>query len=367
MISNTTRMSLFLFLVGWVRDFPLDLSRRIGGCENWNRHVQYKAKSLGYIEINRLECSRHILRSARLTQAGLDYLCEHAPDLATYLLSVSNVLSVSNRQRDIVRKRALAIGQIMAFSAGAAFLPDQKPSLLLHTNDSTCSPSVLNRAYFYSTEELRRAIAEFEPSISSKTSRILGVIVQGHHCFCLYYTGYGRMYWQAKEEHNIIDAIDTLLHARGFKCTNYSQVIISEYMRVAESIAKQNINGVSRYFTVSDSFDHTYFLTNDANGDALLRLLVNPELDRQAMTNYLRNYIPPKAPTRSYDALTEDGLSPVILGYHFDLLKLLTLDEAPVGFRYRPILLCYDYQVYTIQRIVGHQIDVRPITEGFDE
>ena len=366
MFDEMTRMVLFLFWVGFLGEFPLKLTRRIGGCSNWNRHTQYNAKKLGYIEIVRHKLHGHVLRSARLTQAGLDYVCSCNPEAGAYLLAKGCPLNCSNRVRDVARAHALSIGQMMAALSGSIVLPDQKPSLLLHKKGPAVKidPSV---AYYYTTSELRLGIEEFDPSVTSKTSRILGVIVRGSHCYCLYHTGHSRMYWVSQNEHNIIDSIETLLLSRGFKCTEFSQVLISDKMCVAESIARQNINCVSKYFTVSDSFAHTYFITNDHDGDALLTLIVNPEADLAAKRRYLTNYSAPSVSTRSYDAVTSDGLNPVILGYHFDLLHLLTLDEAPDGFRYRPILLCYEYQVNTIQRIVGHQIDVRSIEEDLDE
>ena len=54
----------------------------------------------------------------------------------------------------------------------------------------------------------------------------------------------------------------------------------------------------------------------------------------------------------------------MILGYQFDLLALLNIDATPHGFVYSPILLCFDYQVETVQAIVGPKIEVRSFFKG---
>ena len=73
---------------------------------------------------------------------------------------------------------------------------------------------------------------------------------------------------------------------------------------------------------------------------------------------------PPAIATREYDAVTKDGRQPVILNYQCDLLALLNISYAPYGFEQSPILLCYDYQVPSIQTIVGPMIEVRSIIGG---
>ena len=39
------------------------------------------------------------------------------------------------------------------------------------------------------------------------------------------------------------------------------------------------------------------------------------------------------------------------------------LDNAPKGFSQSPILLCYDYQVPAMQKIIGPKVEVRAINE----
>ena len=159
-------------------------------------------------------------------------------------------------------------------------------------------------------------------------------------------------------------SIETMLNARGFHCESFSQVVIGSRMKVAEKIAHHRVNTQSRYFTVSDAYQNCFFIVNSVQGDELLATIVDPEKRHEANRNALAGYKPPAVATRDYDAVTQDGQRPVILNYQCDLLALLNINQAPYGFTQSPILLCYDYQVDSVQTIVGPLIEVRAINEG---
>ena len=254
---------------------------------------------------------------------------------------------------------------MMSYNAGAEFLPDRKPSLMSPTSPLRNNvPYNPDRTYFYSTSEIRRSIQEYDPESVVKGSRIAGIIVRGRNCYCLYHTGYSRMYWMRSTEENTIASIETMLNARGFHCESFSQVVIGSRMKVAEKIAHHRVNTQSRYFTVSDAYQNCFFIVNSVQGDELLATIVNPERRHEANRNALAGYKPPSVLTRDYDAVTQDGQRPVILNYQCDLLALLNINQAPYGFTQSPILLCYDYQVDSVQTIVGPLIEVRAINEG---
>ena len=104
---------------------------------------------------------------------------------------------------------------------------------------------------------------------------------------------------------------------------------------------------------VSDAYQNCFFIVNSVQGDELLATIVDPEKRHEANRNALAGYKPPAVATRDYDAVTQDGQRPVILNYQCDLLALLNINQAPYGFTQSPILLFYDYQVDSVQTIVG--------------
>lgn len=366
MLTNGfNRMVELLFYVGYCGEFPVHLVGRIGGHWDWNRHVVYRALDKGYVTLFRGKYRQRILKSLRITDTGLDYLGTRDEKSARRVLAKmeENALGHSGIDK-MSRAHSLAIGFVMSVNAGAVVFPEKKPSLLL--NPHTAHPCIdTDTSYFYSPQEIRSAIAELDWRTTPKTTRLIGIIVHGQRVFCLYNTGYSRMYWMKSEEENMATSINAILAARGFKVTITSQVVIGNHMRVANRIARLGINNHSRYFVVSDDpFNNCYYLTNDTGGDVLLRTIIDPELGHAEDLKFLAGYRIPNYTSAAYDAITPDGTRPVTLGYQCDLLALLNMDKAPKGFEQSPILLCYDYQADVLQSIVGVEVEVRPLIGG---
>ncbi len=357
------RMLELLWFVGYCGEIPTQLANRLGVSREWGRHVMYRAIRDGYLTVWRGKHQQRVIRSLRLTESGLDYVGERAPEALGHILAKSHggIITRNNLTRTL-RRHSIATGLLMAINAGASFLPEDKPSLMPGKIKTAASKTPI----FYSVDELRAGIQAFEPDTVAKTSRILGVIISGTHCFCLYYTGHTRMYWMKNQEENTVAAIDTLLSTRGITCAEFDQVVIGSNLGVAVRIAKYKADSRSKYFTVSDEYNHCYFLENSHHGDELLKLLINPALKRAVDQSALRGFVPPPEWSRTYDAISKDGQRPVVLGYTYDLLKLQDLDGVHRGFTQSPILLCLDYQLDSLQMIVGPKIEVRSIPEGDD-
>ena len=364
--NGFNRMIELLFFVGYCGEFPVHLVNRIGGHWDWNRHVVYHALEKGYVTMYRGKYRQRILKSLRLTDAGLDYLGSRDEQSGRRVLAklAENAQSHTGAEK-ISRAHSLAIGFVMSVNAGAVVFPEQKPSLMLNPHSPHPDPDS-DTSYFFSPQEIRNAIRELNWKTCPKTTRLIGIIVRGANLYCLYNTGYSRMYWMKNEEENTVASIQSLLSVRGFQQEITSQVVIGNNIRVAKKIARLGVDGQSRYFVITDEFNNCYFLTNDVNGDALLRIIVDPAASYAEDRRFLTGYRIPENENARYDALTPDSLRPVTLGYQCDLKSLIKLDDAPHGFRegQTPVLLCYDYQADVLQSIVKPSIEVRPITGG---
>jgi len=358
------RMLELLWFVGYCGEMPSQLALRIGGHPEWNRHVKYRAIQEGYLRVFRGKHRQRVIRSLRLTDKGIDYISERDPAALAYIFGRHHGGVVTrNNMEHTMRRHAMAISLLMSFNAGAEILPGNKPSLL--PSEKKVDPAGLGPVY-YSAQELRDGIQAFEPDTVAKTSRILGIIVSGNQCFCLYHTGHTRMYWMRNQEENTVASIATLLSSRGFECTAFNQVVIGN-LSVAVRIARYKLNGRSRYFTLSEESDHCYYLENSFHGDELLGILINPTRRMAIERQLLSGYQPPPKWTRYCDGMSEDGKRPVILGYHFDLLRLYDLDGSHAGFHESPIILCFDYQREAIQTIAGPLIEVRSVDGGYGD
>lgn len=358
------RMAELLWLVGYCGDFPTQLASRIGGHPEWNRHVMYRAIKQGYLSVWRGKYHQRIVRSLRITESGLDYVgSRNHSALALVLAQIDAKASGSHPSVErVVRAHSLAYGLVMARNAGALILPNDKPALTAAGFEPDCqSNSKLQKAYFYSAAELRRANQELDNKAVPKGSRIIGVIVIGRYLYFMYHTGASRMVWFQGTEDNNAAAVETILKSSGFQCAVKSQIIIGSNMGVAERITRTRKKEKDRYFTVSNSYNDCFFLTNNSDGDELLKIILDDHAQDLVNDAALSGLAPPGYSSRQFDAVTMDRKQPVSLNYKCDLLKLINFDPKPPGFQQSPIVLCLDYQVDTLQRILGPHVDVRAI------
>lgn len=368
-VGKYNRMLELLWYVGFCREFPSQLADRICGHPDWNRHVKYEAIKRGYISVYRVQYRQRVVRSLRLTSLGLEYIAQRDPGALPYVMAQQDSGAGSrNVAERILRYHAQAIALIMARNAGVIFLPDQKPSLLANPLASS-TPYDPEQYYFFSTQELREAIQEHgnraDPNMKTvaKSSRLLGVIVHGRYCYCLYHTGHTRMYWLAGTEENMVAAVEQVLRIRGICCEVFSEVIIGTKIGVAKKLMRVEGRGSSRYFTLSNRYNNIFFVTNDHHGDDLLGIIINPQKQLEINRRALEGMIPPLG-TKFYDALTPDRRRPVVLGYTCDLFSFSNLSAYQSGFDEPTIVLCYDYQLNTIQSIVETPTEVRVMKGG---
>lgn len=307
---------------------------------------------------------RHVIRSLSLTQKGFDYVAQSDPEAVAMIYSRINCSErvYPSKVDKILRLHAIAVGTVMAHAADAEILISQKPSLMspAKRTSNTITPDP-TQCYYYASHELRVAIEEYSPESVSKSSRTIGIVVKGKHCYFLYFTGSTRMYWMKNSEENYAAAVKSLLLARGFGVTTIHQVVIGSTMSVAQRLCHSAKAFGNKYFVVSTFFAQCLFLTNNPDGDSLLKIILNPDMALELNQAILAPYHPPRTPNREYDAIDVQHDKPVILNYQCDLLKLSDIRPIPEGFRGSPIMLCFDYQTQTVQGIVGPAIEVRPV------
>lgn len=210
------RLLELLWFVGYCIEFPTQLAVRIGGGAEWNRRVMYRAIREGYVKLYRRKHKRHVIRSLSLTQKGFDYVAQSDPEAVAMIYSRINCSErvYPSKVDKILRLHAIAVGTVMAHAADAEILISQKPSLMspAKRTSNTITPDP-TQCYYYASHELRVAIEEYSPESVSKSSRTIGIVVKGKHCYFLYFTGSTRMYWMKNSEENYAAAVKSLLLA----------------------------------------------------------------------------------------------------------------------------------------------------------
>ncbi len=361
MTQKVDRMLDLLVLVGYSVAFPVTLAKRLSGHEQYDRCVMYRAIREGYVFLTRREGKRQVIRSLMLTEKGEDYIGARDPDALVMIYGRMGMAPqiFPSREAKVLRLHAIATGLVMARAAGAVIPPLEKPPLLLSSRGCGDPPVDGEKAYYYAPFELQAAFEELDDRVESKTSRLIGIIVRKNRCFCMYFAGNKRIFWQRLSEENHAAGIKVLLQARGFRIDTIAQVVIGNRMSVAEKLCRSPRLKGDKYFVVSDFFESCFFVTNDAAGDRLLPMIIRPlsflDFNRQVLSSYL----PPRTVARISDAEEAHTGRPVILNHSCDLLFLEHLRQQSYGFHEKPIVLCHDYQAGVIQGILGDSAEVR--------
>ena len=363
MTRKVDRLLDLLILVGYSISFPAALAKRLSGHEQYDRVVMYRAIREGYVVLIRREGKRQVIRSLQLTEKGEDYIAARDPSALVMIYSRMDMAPqiFPSREAKILRLHAIATGLVMARAAGALIPPLEKPSLLLPSGDYPQSPVDNEQLYYYSPFELRAAFEELEDMVQSKTSRLIGILVRGNRCFCLYFAGKQRIYWQRISEENHAIGIRGLQQARGFRINIMSQIVIGNRMNVAEKLCRSPRLSGDRYFVLSDFFDGCWFVTNDAAGDDLLPMILRPTGYVNFNRHVMADYQPPRPGERIIDAEEPRTGRPVFLCYGCDLQLLDSLRQRRYGFQKKPIVLCFDYQRETMENILHDAAEVRTI------
>lgn len=251
LFQSDDRMLELLWFVGYCVDFPAQLADRIDGHWEWNRHVKYRAIKSGYLSVHRDVYRQRVIRSLRLTPAGLEYIGQRDPKAQVHIMARQD-LNVGNRNATdrIMRRHAQATALLMAYHAGAKFLPQEKPSLLAKPQAASV-PYDPAQFYYYFSHDFRQALREKSDLVDAKASRLLGVLIHQHYGYLLYYTGHTRMFWLAGTEENVSAMVEQVLNIRGMPVTTFNEVIIGSRMPVAQKLMRQGKNVQSRYFTLS--------------------------------------------------------------------------------------------------------------------
>ena len=240
-------------------------------------------------------------------------------------------------------------------------MADDKPPLTMREFENHSIQIDPDNCYFYSTLEIRTAIQEYAPEIAAKGSRIVGVLVHGNDCFCIYDAGRSRMFWMRSTEENFAGTVQSLLNVRGFRIRVLRQVVLGDKMNLAAKLCRRSVYKGTKYFVLSNFFNNCYFVTNDREGERQFRSLWDVDTAQQYNQRALVGCRPPDRMTREYDAIDVAEGRPVILNYMCDLLTLPGIDYAPVGFDDSPIIKCFDFQVPILQQLVGSLAEVRGI------
>ena len=298
---------------------------------------------------------RNGVRGLRLTAAAKRLLVECWPD--QFLPYLSGSTETNQLKSEITRRLRLhrmAEVLVSMYNAGVLMFPWETPpvfgSALPPVGTSISQPS------YYSSREVK----EIGPqTVKIRGSRAAGVLLADSGVFSIYNTGATQMKWAYKSEMRLKALLQMELCQNRFpdQFMNAQQcaIVFGTDMERLDTLMGADGGKPHNYFALDGSFDHFCFLTSDHKGEAILRLLCDPDL-RETLDGILTENLRPPNPDYPVENDGFEDMKPVLFGYACDMPRIRRFDTALALRGERGLMICFDFQEDALRRCCGPQI-----------
>lgn len=319
--------------------------------DSYNEKLMTRLKSDGLIKIH----YKDKLRGIRLTRRGKDLLLSLSPERFSNNLTDN---SETNRPRsDLPRRLRLqqaSIAYAMLQCAGIPVYPEEKPALFSGNPQDSAKFAL---PLFYTAREWKELGAE---TIKINNSRSLGILLCEDALYVLYFTGDHPIKWEYRTELRLKAFLNYHLKQDIFaglcqKNTDYpiKAIFLGSPMDSARILMESNGGFQKSYFYLDGSFDFMHFLPVSMEGITMLKLLSNHAL-QSALDTLLLSDLAPANPDLGLTHDAVKGVSPVLLSYNFDMLRISRFKTALSFHGITGHLICFDFQKEVLQSYFGN-------------
>lgn len=334
-------------------ELPVRQLSRLSGGES------YKAAVVTVLKQQKLLKTyyRDGLRGYRLTAQAKGLLCEENPE--RFLFYLTGAVDTNHVKSEITRRLRLhriAETTVTMKNAGVTVFRDERPAVFapfwsgdIHIR----SPS------FFNSREIKELGTIFA---KIRGARSVGVLLTEREIFVVYNLGNALMKWEYKSEMRTKALLKTVL-CRERLPEQYSPdsvrgLIFGDTMELAYELLTNG--GGKQYFVLDGNYESFCFLTNDRKGEAVLRLLCNPEL-AEGLNEILTGDLEPARPGFTVENDAMEGGNPVLLCYTCDLPRIRRFQSALQLQNRRGTIICFDYQAETLRRYCGDTVRFQTI------
>ena len=338
-------------------EFPAALLARLPG------GASYKEAIVGGLKKNRLLHTyyRDGLRAYRLSAKAKALLLAEQPERFQFYLTGNadtNLLKSEISRR--LRLHQIAGLYLTMLLAGVQIYRDEKPQVFAPEGSPVAT---LAAPAFYSSREVKELGLE---SVKIRGARIAGVLLASTGVFVVYNSGSALMKWGYLAEMRVKALLKMVLCqqrlASQYQMEDVNSILFGDGMALAYEILTSNDRGKRNYFVLDSNFDHFYFLTNDHQGEVLLKLICNPD-KAVALNEILLQGLNEKEPgwPIENDAIDVNG-NPVLLAYLFDMPRIVRFCSALSLQGRRGILICFEFQSDSLRRYCGDLAEIQTIS-----
>lgn len=346
---------MLLELVAISGELPADQLRRLSGGDSYKLNVVriLKAKKLLRTYY------RDGFRGYRLTARAKAALCLDNPKRFSFALTGSaetNLVKSEITRR--LRLHRVAETNVTMMNAGVQIHRDEKPDVFSPDWEENIRLSIKAPA-FYNSREIKEMGTVFT---KIRGARSVGVLLTPSDVLVVYNLGNALMKWEYKSEMRTKALMKTVLCRERlphqYPPDTVQGLIFGNSMDLAYELLKGE--GGKQYFILDGNYEHFYYLTNDRQGEKLLRLLCS-RTQTERLENILYDGLyESEAANFECDAVDGNG-NPVLLSFFCDLPRIKRFDTALQLQNKSGTLICFDFQREVLERYCSKQITFQTI------
>lgn len=364
MIKPDTQKFKLLEIIGISGEFPADQLGRLFSSPTYAEKIITELKSKKLIRTH----YKDKLRGYRLTKRSKDMLLSYAPDrYHCYLTGNTETNIIRSEAPRRIRLHQKAETYLTLLHAGIPIFPDVKPHIFTEDREAA-SLTLRNLPLFYSSREIKE-LGDVTTKI--KNSRSMGILMAPHCVYAIYNTGSSILKWEYKTEVRLNAFLQHYL--QGYPYSGHPKIraiMLGSDMDTAFRLLTSTGGYKRSLFMLDTSFEHFHFVPNNTQGEALLKLLINPKM--MARLNQLllsdQELCKDDLPIE-HDAVDLNG-TPTILAYDFDMQRINRFNTGLNIYGRSGNLICFDFQIpilrqYLTADIHYSSIDLSKFRKGF--
>ena len=350
---------MILSLIAVSGELPANQIKRLSGGGRYKEEKikELKTKKLIYTYY------RDKLRGYRLMSETKNMLLDDNKDRFKFFFTGNadtNILKSEITRR--LRLQSIAETVVTMQNSGVSIYQDEKPDVFSPDIEFDALPFIITSPAFYNSREIKDLGSEF---VKIKGARSVGVLLTEYEVFVVYNTGGSLMKWAYKSEARTKALIETILCRERFphqyKPENIRGMMLGGDMEQLYYLLTST-GGVKRqYFRLDDNYSSFIYLTNDRNGELLLKLLCDRD-----KTNHLNYILGENLFGRDSGMLIENDAvdennEPVLFAYDCDMPRITRFNSALNTYGRNGTIICFDFQAEVLRRFCCENVKFQTI------
>lgn len=364
MLRPDTQKFKLLEMIGISGEFPANQLGRLFSSPTYAEKIITELKSEKLIRTH----YKDKLRGYRLTKCSKDFLLSYSPErFSCYLTGNTETNLIRSETPRRIRLHQKAETYLTLLHAGIPIFPDEKPHIFTE-NREAASPTLRSLPLFYSSREIKE-LGDVTTKI--KNSRSMGILMAPHCVYAIYNTGSNILKWEYKTEVRLNAFLQHYL--QGYPYSGHPKIraiMLGSDMDTAFRLLTSTGGYKRSLFMLDTSFEHFHFITNDMQGETLLKLLLNPKMMAKLNQLLLSDQESPRESIPiEHDAVDTNG-TPTILAYDFDMQRINRFNTGLNVYGKSGNLICFDFQIPVLKRYLTadihfSSIDLFKFRKGF--